>query len=108
VESPLVSVEEALSIHRTRLAAMPAPTDATGSDRAKLAALHRRLLPHHDILPRGERPHTAVAIGNGRYRIAIPSLDKPGSHTLRVHASGFSRRSNTAFARSTRLSIFIP
>lgn len=110
MESPLVSVEEALITHKTRLSAMPGSFDAApdGGDRAKLAALQRLLLPHHDILPRGERPCTATAAGGGRYRMQVASLDKPGSHTLRVEASGFSRRSNTAFARSSRLSILMP
>lgn len=104
LESPLVTLAEAAAAHAARLKAVSVSDDIPAEHHmaAKIAALQSQT--GEDLLPRRLRPIAAEAIGGGLYRLQIPSLEKAGSHTVRVVAKGYSAKSNTQFQRTTRLS----
>lgn len=107
LESPLVTLHEALSTHAARLSGVAIGGDVP-QEHAPVARLIRlQQQSGVDLLPRQERPLTAAAAGNGVYRIQAPRLEKAGSHTLHVTAHGVSRKSGTPYQRSTRVSFVV-
>jgi hypothetical protein len=107
LESPLVTLDEALSTHKGRLAGVEIGDDVA-QEHAPVARLMRlEQQSGEDLMPRQERPLTATGAGNGVYRIQLPKVEKAGSHTLYVTAHGVSRKSNTPYQRSTRVSFVV-
>ncbi len=94
-------------MHEERLKAISLPDDMWDEDQvaAKIAELQSRT--GENLLPRQLRRMTAQAIGGGLYRVQIPSLEKAGSHTVRVVAHGHSAKSKTPFQRTTHVSFVV-
>lgn len=107
LESPLVTLDEALYTHAGRLNAV-AIGDDVAQEHAPVARLIRlQQQSGEDLMPRQDRPLTAAGAGSGVYRIQVPKVEKAGSHTLHVTAHGVSRKSNTPYQRSTRVSFVV-
>lgn len=88
---PSVSVEEALSTHRSALASveLPEEVDPKGenADLVRLQHLRRQRLPHVDVLPRHTVPAAVRATQDGDHEITVHT-DKPGEYVVRVEAVG--------------------
>lgn len=107
LESPRVTLDEALSAHAARLNAVEIGEDVP-HEHAPVARLIRlQQQSGEDLMPRQDFPITATAAGDGVYRIQVPNVEKAGSHTLHVTANGVSRKSNTPYQRSTRVSFVV-
>lgn len=106
LESPLVSLDRALSTHAARLDAIEVSGDLSG-DAARIAQLEGlQQQTGENLLPRQEHPVTNAVHDGGVYRIPLSALETPGSHTLRVTAHGVSP-SGTPFQRSSRISFIV-
>jgi hypothetical protein len=107
LESPRVTLDEALSTHAARLNRVQIADDVP-EEHAPVARLTRLLQQSgEDLMPRQERPVIATAAGNGVYRIQVPNVEKAGSHTLHVTAHGVSPRTNAPYQRSSRVSFVV-
>jgi hypothetical protein len=107
LESPLVTLSEVAATHAERLKGVSVPADVPPehATAVQIAALQKR--SGEDLLPRQQRPLTAQAVGGGAYRVQLPSLEKAGSHTIRVVAHGYAPKSKTPFQRTSRISFVV-
>ena len=107
LESPLVTLDEALATHAARLDKVEIGDDVA-EEHEPLARLRRlQQTTGEDLMPRTERPGDVSAADDGVYRIRVPDVGKAGSHTLHVTAHGTSRISNTPYQRSAQVSFVV-
>lgn len=107
VTQPELSIANALERYRDQLAQVsPDQGDLDAGmpeDRARLAALHRLLLPRHDILPQRSYPLHFTPAGDGTYHAVIDDTHQAGSYSVRVSARGRSPRTERPIQRTEHI-----
>jgi hypothetical protein len=107
VTQPELSIANALERYRDQLAQVsPDQGDLDAGmpeDRARLAALHRLLLPRHDILPQRSYPLRFTPAGDGTYHAVIDDTHQAGSYSVRVSARARSPRTERPIQRTEHI-----
>lgn len=109
-ESPLTSIRQALTDHKSELAKLKVPESheqAPDTDMYRLKLLRERKLSKGDILPRATYPVVTNENKAGEHHGNISMTEVIGSHTLRVEVTGNSPVDGTPFSRVTQLSVHL-
>ena len=110
LESPAVTVDQALRLHADRLMSITPDAalleDGVPEEHARLFTL-MRTRPDLDLLPRSTIPLPAEPGASASHLVRHPGLLTPGSHTLHVSIRGYSPTTKSEFTRVQRVSFVV-